>query len=295
LNDERQIVWRLLYNVHTDHLNTPRLIANQTGQAVWRWDNTDPFGGNPPDENPSGLGNFTCNLRLPGQYFDRETNTHYNYFRDYDPGIGRYIQSDPIGLRGGINTYAYAGSNPLSNTDPTGEFVPLVVAGAFVGAGISTAVTVAAAISQGQTITTGMIAGAVVSGAIAGGVGTVATPLAGALGLGTRLFGTAVVNAGAGAIGTVASNVLSCQPASANVGLGAAFGAFGGYAGARLFPTRGMNAFGQIGFPRTWPAIVPIWLGGNAGPNAINAIYTGGSVSAFVGAAGPVGASNVAP
>src|SRR4030095_7761996 len=74
-----------VYYVHTDHLNTPRLITNQTGQAVWRWDNTEPFGNNVPNENPSGLGNFTCNLRYPGQYFDKETNLHYNYFRDYDP------------------------------------------------------------------------------------------------------------------------------------------------------------------------------------------------------------------
>jgi RHS repeat-associated protein len=56
---------------------------------------------------------------LPGQYFDRETGTHYNYFRDYDPIIGRYIESDPIGLVGGINTYAYA-SDPLAQIDPYG-------------------------------------------------------------------------------------------------------------------------------------------------------------------------------
>ena len=113
-----------LYFVHTDHLNTPRLISNQTGQAVWRWDNDDPFGANAPNENPSGLGTFTCNLRLPGQYFDKETNTHYNYFRDYGPAIGRYIQSDPIGLAGGINTYTYVAGNPVGLYDSTGLIFP---------------------------------------------------------------------------------------------------------------------------------------------------------------------------
>jgi RHS repeat-associated protein len=109
-----------LFFIHTDHLNTPRVITNQAAQVVWRWDQSDPFGGNPPDENPSGLGNFTCNLRLPGQYFDQETNTHYNYFRDYDPAIGRYTQFDPIGLLGGINGYAYVENQPLLRVDPLG-------------------------------------------------------------------------------------------------------------------------------------------------------------------------------
>ena len=60
-------------------------------------------------------------LRFPGQYADKETNLHYNYFRDcYDPALGRYCQSDPIGLRGGINTYAYALSDPLRKVDPLG-------------------------------------------------------------------------------------------------------------------------------------------------------------------------------
>ena len=57
---------------------------------------------------------------LPGQYFDKETNLHYNYYRDYDPAIGRYVQSDPIGLRAGLNTYAYVLNNPLSYIDPFG-------------------------------------------------------------------------------------------------------------------------------------------------------------------------------
>ena len=91
-----------LYFMHPDHLNTPRTITNQAQQVVWKWDNVDAFGNNAPNQNPSGLGNFTCNLRLPGQYFDSETNLHYNYFRDFDPAIGRYVQSDPIGLKGGM-------------------------------------------------------------------------------------------------------------------------------------------------------------------------------------------------
>jgi RHS repeat-associated protein len=111
--------------VYTDHLDTPRLITRSSDNlVVWRWDLADPFGMQQPLENPSGSGTFTYNLRFPGQIFDRETNNHYNYHRDYDPQTGRYIQSDPIGLDGGINTYGYGLANPISNVDPTGLLVP---------------------------------------------------------------------------------------------------------------------------------------------------------------------------
>jgi RHS repeat-associated protein len=63
---------------------------------------------------------FSYNLRFPGQYFDVETGKHYNYFRDYDPGIGRYVESDPIGLKAGSNTFGYVGGNPLRRKDSLG-------------------------------------------------------------------------------------------------------------------------------------------------------------------------------
>jgi RHS repeat-associated protein len=110
-----------LYFVHPDHLNTPRLIADATQTTVWKWEQQEPFGNNVPNEDPDGNSqNFEFNLRFPGQYFDKETNLAYNYFRDYDPAVGRYIQSDPVGFQGGINTYAYVGSNALSFVDPLG-------------------------------------------------------------------------------------------------------------------------------------------------------------------------------
>jgi RHS repeat-associated protein len=106
--------------IYPDHLDTPRVITNQAQQVVWRWDNDDPFGANMANANPSGLGTFAFNLRLPGQYFDAETNNHYNYFRDYSPETGRYIQGDPLGLTGGLNLYNYSEVDPVRKRDPLG-------------------------------------------------------------------------------------------------------------------------------------------------------------------------------
>ncbi len=110
-----------VYYIYTDHLNTPRLIEDQNQKAVWRWEQTEPFGSDRPNEDPGNTGTtFTCNLRFPGQYFDLETGQSYNVFRDLDPLIGRYVESDLIGLRGGINTYAYVLNSPLRSTDMLG-------------------------------------------------------------------------------------------------------------------------------------------------------------------------------
>ena len=116
-----------VYQIHTDHLNTPRAILDSQHRVVWQW-YSGAFGETLPEEDPDGDGiKFEYNPRFPGQYWDKETNLHYNYFRDYDPGIGRYIQSDPIGLLGGLNTYGYVEQNPLSFTDPTGEAIPILI------------------------------------------------------------------------------------------------------------------------------------------------------------------------
>jgi RHS repeat-associated protein len=73
------------------------------------------------EEDPRNTGTrFEFNLRFPGQYYDKETNTHYNGHRDYNPTTGRYIQADPIGLEGGISLYNYANGNPVSRVDPLG-------------------------------------------------------------------------------------------------------------------------------------------------------------------------------
>jgi RHS repeat-associated protein len=77
-----------------------------------------------PNNNPSGVGAFDFPLRFPGQYFDRETNLAYNVMRDYDPGIGRYLEPDPLGIFApnstvvGLNPlYAYVASDPLNQFD----------------------------------------------------------------------------------------------------------------------------------------------------------------------------------
>jgi RHS repeat-associated protein len=107
-----------MYYIAPDHLNTPRLIADSTGTTVWRWDQAEPFGATPPNTDPDGDGAaFDFPFRFPGQYFDRETALHYNTMREYDSSIGRYVESDPIGLKGSLNTYSYVLGNPVSFGD----------------------------------------------------------------------------------------------------------------------------------------------------------------------------------
>nr|WP_246867780.1 RHS repeat-associated core domain-containing protein [Rhizobacter sp. SG703] len=110
----------LVFFIHTDHLNTPRVVVDRQNRVRWRW-LAEPFGTTAPETNPSGLGVFTQNLRFPGQYADQESGLVYNYHRYYDQKGGRYSQSDPIGLAAGsLSTYGYVDGNPLSYVDPLG-------------------------------------------------------------------------------------------------------------------------------------------------------------------------------
>jgi RHS repeat-associated protein len=110
--------------LHTDHLMTNRLATDEVQQVVWRWEG-EAFG----NTEAQGLGATTVNLRFPGQYFDVESNLHYNMHRYYDPILGRYITADPIGLSGGLNTYGYVGGHPTIYVDSTGLETTIYIGG----------------------------------------------------------------------------------------------------------------------------------------------------------------------
>lgn len=109
-----------VFYVWADHVGSPRLISDVANRIRWDWAHNDPFGGSQANENPAGLGTFNFNLRFPGQYYDAETGNHYNYFRDFDPKLGRYLESDPMGLYAGGNTYLYVFGRPMHATDRYG-------------------------------------------------------------------------------------------------------------------------------------------------------------------------------
>jgi RHS repeat-associated protein len=103
-----------LYYIHDDHLGRPETVTGASGGIVWQASNTafdravstDTFG--------------PLNLGFPGQYFDAESGAYYNINRYYNGPMGQFMESDPIGLVGGLNTYSYVGANPISQTDSSG-------------------------------------------------------------------------------------------------------------------------------------------------------------------------------
>jgi RHS repeat-associated protein len=111
-----------IFYIQTDHLGTPRALINQENKVVWYWQG-EAYGNSLPDSDPDKDGNkFVFNLRFPGQVYDQESGLHYNYHRDYDPSLGRYVESDPKGIDAGFNTFAYVNGSPVSGSDPLGLF-----------------------------------------------------------------------------------------------------------------------------------------------------------------------------
>lgn len=120
-----------LHYIEPDHLGSPRVVIDPVRDvAVWNWSlKGEAFGNTAPDQDPDGDGAaFVFDMRFPGQRYDAASGLNQNYFRDYDAATGRYAQSDPIGLAGGMNSYAYVGSSPIQMTDPSGQIaVPMPI------------------------------------------------------------------------------------------------------------------------------------------------------------------------
>ena len=137
--------------IHNDHLATPQKMTDSSGTVVWSAD-YKPFG-----EATVTISTITNNLRFPGQYYDAETGLNYNYYRDYNPTIGRYIEADRIGLLGGINLFVYAGSNSVNYGDPLGLNTIAI------GAGIGTLIEPGLGTAIGAAIGAGVAVGTAVA------------------------------------------------------------------------------------------------------------------------------------
>jgi len=187
-----------VYPILTDHLGAPRKVLDpSTGSAVWSWDAKEPFGSQPP------TGSFAFQARFPGQRFDPETGLVANGFRVYSAAAGRYVQSDPIGLGAGWNTFSIDGANPLSNVDYDGRN-PLFLT-AIVGAGLGAIVGGVGAKLQGLDWRQGMVEGAIVGGVAGLTLGLAGPAVATALS-GEYLGGSIVGGAAAGGISSLAGD-----------------------------------------------------------------------------------------
>ena len=120
-----------VYYFHTQPNGLPEELSDNSGNLVWRaqyttwgstvreaWQSFD-TAGRPQQHLASQTASLQQNLRMQGQYLDRETGLHYNTFRYYDADLGAFTTPDPIGLSGGLNLHQYA-PNPILWIDPWG-------------------------------------------------------------------------------------------------------------------------------------------------------------------------------
>ncbi|WP_427454463.1 RHS repeat-associated core domain-containing protein [Litorimonas sp. WD9-15] len=206
-----------LHYIHTDHLGRPAFVTDPSGTSVWDGGITTPFG-----YSLGVVGTFTQKLMFPGQYRDEETGYDQNWNRTYDPELGRYLQSDPIGLAGGLNRYAYVGGNPVSRVDPTGLIAPVVVrvvGGAIIGGGVDLGGQVLANVISGKPALENLDWRSIGVSALAGGFG------GGAAGLRNSLFGNALISgAVSGGIDAALQECASIEDVLIGVGTGAGSG-----------------------------------------------------------------------
>ena len=127
-----------LHYVQADHLGTPRNVIDPVVEkSVWAWQlGNEAFGDSAPNQDPDNNGTaFVFDLRFPGQRYDAASGLNYNYFRDFESGTGRYVQSDPIGLEGGLSSFSYVLGRPLALFDAQGLAADITWPGVMPGQG----------------------------------------------------------------------------------------------------------------------------------------------------------------